>query len=252
MGRTEESNHVQNAEKFHGALDRDAAIYQKRVNKSGKEHLKELRGKNKFEYFREYYGKKVLVAAVLVFLVVYFTFNYIHTPDTVLGILAVNADGTADEEYETGYFEEFIKQNGVDSGRNTVSVNRSVHVDANSSDTLNLAAVDNVVTLFMTQAVDVFLSDEDFYRSMAAMGYCADLREYLTEEQLTAVDGADLLYETVQETGEERLVGIRLQPDQEWLARMGWYEGYEVFVGVSDGSKHEALAAALLLEILSE
>ncbi len=258
----ESDNHTKNAEKFEGALDKDASIYQKREEKSAKESFSSLHGKEKRQFFIDYYLNRLIVVLALVVVAALFVINYVLTPDTALGVLAVNATGEVNEEYEQEYFSVFLGQNGIDDAKSEVNVNRSLNVDANSEDSLNSYSVDTIVTLFTAQDVDLFFADADFFLSMAMMGYLKDLEDCLTAEELAQIDEEDLIYATIQEDadpyGEVQkeqktiLAGIRLSQDYGFLADIGWYPNeFEVFVGLADSSKHEELGLTLLEDILS-
>ncbi len=258
-------NHTENAEKFKGALDENASIYQQREVKSGREQMAALHGKDRWEFFREYYGKKLLGAAVIAAVVLYFIYNYVTTPDVALNILAVNASGKGNEEYEEAYFSDFLEQNEVDSFQYVVSANRSVNVDANSEDSFNTSSVETIVTLFTAQEVDLFFADNDFFLSMAALDYMENLEDCLTEEELAALDEDDLVYVTVQESddvyeieedpdsnaGKTILAGIRLSLEEGWLKEMNWYPGgFDVIVGIPLSVRNEELALAMFREIV--
>ncbi|MCD7736923.1 MAG: hypothetical protein LUI07_08205, partial [Lachnospiraceae bacterium] len=59
-------NHTGNAEKFKGVLDDDASIYQQRETKTGREQMAGMDKKGKWEFFKEYYAKKLLVVMALI------------------------------------------------------------------------------------------------------------------------------------------------------------------------------------------
>ncbi|MCC8066553.1 MAG: hypothetical protein LIO94_05560, partial [Clostridiales bacterium] len=135
-------NHTQNAEKFKGVLDEDASIYQKREVKSGREQMAELHGKDKWIFFRDYYSKKLLVIVLVIVVVIQFIYNYLTTADYALNILAINATGEGNEEFEASYFTEFLEENEIDTSRYEASVNRSITVDTSSSDSFSAYSVE--------------------------------------------------------------------------------------------------------------
>lgn len=243
------NNLEQLAENFDGALKDDALLYQQRETKTGKEQMKLLHGKKRMEFFLEYYGKKVLGISVFLLFLLYVAVHYLTTPGTALNILAVNATETELSEEAQQYFQDFLTKNQLDPKKNEVHVNQSIYVDANSMDAFNKSSVNMTITLFTTQAVDLFLSDEDFFRSMAIMGYIADLRTYLSEEQTSLIPKEDLIYVNTYETGEELLVGIRLKPENSWISRVKLYD-YDAIIGISDGARNPETARKMLNEII--
>jgi len=256
-------NHTENADKFQSALGDDAYIYQHHEQKTGKEQMAGLHGKDKWEFFKEYYAKTVLAVTVIAAVCIYFVYNYVTTNEYALSILAVNAYSDGNEEFEEKYLNDFLERNGIDTTKYEASVNRSITVDANSSDSLSVTSVETIYTLFAAQEVDLFFADNDYFQSMAMMDYVNNLEDYLTEEEIAALDEDSLVYVTVDEdedgepmegsnAGKTILAGIRLSQDEGWLGEMDWYpEGIDVIVGISGSVKHEDLALSLLREILA-
>lgn len=260
-------NHTENAEKFKGALDADALIYQHRDEKSGKEQMESLHGKYRREFFKQYYLKRILIIAVVLLFGAILLYNVVTTKSYALSILAVNASGDVNEEEEQEYFEKFLEQNDINTSKNEVYLNRSLNVDVNSEDSANTSNVQTIVNMFTRQGVDLFLSDSDFYLLMAERSYFRNLEDYLTEEEIASVSREDLVYVSLLETekeseedgtddseansGETILAGIRLSPDDGWLADRGWYEdGMDIIVGLPVSVTNKELAVSLLREVL--
>ncbi|MCD8335852.1 MAG: hypothetical protein LUD18_00980 [Lachnospiraceae bacterium] len=256
-------NHTENAEKFKSALGDDAYIYQHHEQKTGREQMAGLHGKDKWEFFKEYYARTILAVAVIAAVCIYFVYNYVTTNEYALNILAVNAYNDGNEEFEEEYLNDFLERNGIDTSEYEASVNRSITVDANSSDSLSTTSVETIYTLFAAGEVDLFFADNDYFLSMATMDYVNNLEDYLTEEEIAALDEDSLVYVTVNEdeddepmegsnAGKTILAGIRLSQDEGWLGEMDWYpQGIDVIVGISGSVKHEELAVSLLREILA-
>ncbi|MCD7735716.1 MAG: hypothetical protein LUI07_01920, partial [Lachnospiraceae bacterium] len=226
----------------------------------------------------------LLVVLALILVAAQFVRNYVTTKDNALNILAINAGGNANEEFEEAFLTGFLEENGVNTSKYEVSVNRSVTVNADSADYSSAYSEGTLLTLFTAQQVDLFFADYDYFRSMASEGYAKNLEDYLTEEELAALDTDSLVYVTVQEDdgddegetgdgdeaadadgenngnsddyertdGEMILAGIRLPQAEGWLGEMGWYQdGADVVVGISASVQHEDLAMELLREVLS-
>ncbi|MCC8046882.1 MAG: hypothetical protein LIP12_15610 [Clostridiales bacterium] len=260
-------NHTENAEKFKGALDADALIYQHREEKSGKEQMKSLHGKNRREFFKQYYLKRILIIAAVLLFGVILLYNIVTTKNYALSILVVNASGDVNEEEDQEYFGKFLELNDMNTSKNEVYLNRSLNVDINSEDSVNTSNVQTIVNMFTRQGVDLFLSDSDFYLLMAERSYFKNLEDYLTEEEVASIDEENLVYVTLLETekengedgtddsetnaGETILAGIRLSPEEGWLADRGWYEdGMDIIVGLPVSVTNKELAVGLLKEIL--
>ena len=74
------------------------------------------------------------------------------------------------------------------------------------------------------------------------------LSKYPNDIIITADD--DLIYDKDVETGEEIVVGIRIDAgENQWLSDTGWYEK-EAIVSVAQGAPHPELIKEMLLDIL--
>ena len=212
------------------------------------EQMKELTGRERLNYFLEYYGMRTAAclagASLLFFLLVHFLMG----KQMVTGILAVNTDGSQMTMTESREFDGFLEVQGVDSKRNAVLVNCKLQVPVDHlDDPVVRDHMQTVQTLFVTQAVDVFLAEERYFQMVAESDFLADLGTYLPQERLWQHE-QDLVYVTDVVTETEILAGIRVRPDFLWRQKSGWYET-EAVVGLSALPKDTELAVALLQEI---
>jgi NADH:ubiquinone oxidoreductase subunit 3 (subunit A) len=242
-----EDKYEKNVRPYESALDENASIYQTKEPKTEKQKWKELKGKEKLQYFLEYYG---LLAAGIIFgisVVIFFAVHFATKQNVALGILAMNTDGEAIEATGTDYFEDFLKENELNPKKNTVSVNYTMYLNPSSPSAGDSSTLDSIQTLFMTQSIDLFFADEKFFDTMAGQDYMTDLQEFLPQKLLNQYEN-QLVYATNTETGEKIAAGIRLE-NNAWLKKTGWYQGTAV-VGVADSVKHSKLAKEMILAIL--
>ncbi len=257
-------NHTENADKFKGALDEDALIYQQREEKTGWEQFRSLHGKKRWAFFCDYYLRYVLLVLAAALLLFWFIFNRVTAKKDVLNLLVINNYGTEDEAGEEAWFDDFLEQNDCSPKKNTVSVSSSIFTDDETAQ-YSATAVQVVVTRFAAQDVDLCFSDEEYFLTLAENGYFGTISDYLTPEEMAALGEDRIVYASVTEgeseeetesgraaSSEELPVGIRLDPSEGWLKQMGWYEeGQEVVLGLPYAVKNEELALSLLGEILS-
>ncbi len=245
-----EEKYEKNVRPYESVLGEDASIYQNEKPKTEKEKLRAMGAKEKGQYIIQYYAAvflgTLIVAATIIFLIVHFT----GKKDTVFGVLAVNSDGAHPAAAGPEYFEPFLEENGVDAGKNQVGVNYTLYMKAGSHEAVDQTNLEMIQTLFMTQAVDLFFSDEEFFCYMAGTDYLADLRDYLPAEVLDKYE-ADIVYAKGMETGETIAAGIRIEPKNEWIRETGWYES-TVVAGLSETMKSEELSVKMFLEMLGE
>ncbi len=213
-------------------------------------NMKGMSAAERFQYFMQYYAAAffgvLLAAAIVVFLVVHF----MGKKDTVFGILAVNSDGENPAAAGPEYFEPFLEKNGIDVKKNQVGVNYTLYMNAGSKEAVDQTNLEMVQILFMTQAVDLFFSDEEFFCYMAGTDYLADLRDCLPKEVLDEYE-EELVYAQGMESGETIAAGIRIGQENEWIRDTGWYKS-PVVAGLSEAMKDEALAVKMFLEMLGE
>ena len=245
------------AAKKESVMDEDALIYRREREKTEKEKLSGMNKKEKLQYLRQYYGVKALLVVCVIVFSVYLGIHFATMKDNVLGILAVNGDGENPVAVDTEFFKPFLEENGLDTEDNVVSVNYSLFINPNANDSISTTTLESIQVLFFSQAVDVFVADENFFMQMAQTDYISDLTEYLPEEVLKKYEDklvyADVLVSS--DTGEEesvrRLVGVRIDANNKWLASTGWYKS-EVIVGLAGGSEHAELALSMFTDILEE
>lgn len=212
-----------------------------------KEQWKTLSLVGKWQYFKDYYLWITIgiltAAAVLIFLIVHFATK----TSFVMGVMAVNTDGTEIRATSPDYFTDFLQEHGVTSRRDVVNLNYTIWIDPNSDNDVDSTNLSTIQVLFMTRSVDVFFSDEEFLELMGGTDYLVDLRDYLPEELLDRYAEEQIrVLDTL--TGETIVAGIRLE-DNAWIQKTGWYE-HTAAVGLADGMKNPELAVALLTEIL--
>ena len=220
----------------------DSILYKKEEPKTEREKLKELHGKDKIWYLVHYYGLQTIVALAII--------HYVTQKDTALEIMAVNAIQSADNPAgDSGYYNDFLKENGLDPDKSEVLVSSNLGASANENDGASAESIQMIQSLFMTQSVDVFFSDYDFFYSLGEFDYLADIREYLPEELLEKYKD-DLVYVKSTETGKKYPIGIKLEKNA-WVKETGWYPDTCV-VGLAEGLKNKDLAVKFIEENILE
>lgn len=161
----------------------DSILYKKEEPKTEREKLKELHGKDKIWYLVHYYGLQTIVALAIIGIISFLIIHYVTQKDTALEIMAVNAMQSADNPAgNSGYYNDFLKENGLDPDKSEVLVSSNLGASANENDGASAESIQMIQSLFMTQSVDVFFADCDFFYSLGEFDYLADIREYLPEE----------------------------------------------------------------------
>ena len=228
----------------------DSILYKKEEPKTEKEKLKELHGTDKVWYLVQYYGLQTVVALAVIGILAFLIVHYVTQKDTALEIMAVNARQSADNKMEdSDYYDSFLKENGIDPDKNEVLVSSNLGASANENDGASAESIQMIQSRFMTQSVDVFLADYDFFYSLGEFDYLADIREYLPEDLLEEYK-EDFVYVKRTATGKKYPIGLKLQ-DNAWVEKTGWYPDTCV-VGLADGLKNKDLAVKFIEEKILE
>lgn len=105
-----------------------------------------------------------MVALAIIGTISFLIIHYITQKDTALEIMAVNAIQSADNPAgDSGYYNDFLKENGLDPDKSEVLVSSNLGASANENDGASAESIQMIQSLFMTQSVDVFFSDYDFF-----------------------------------------------------------------------------------------
>lgn len=81
-----------------------------------------------------------------------------YAKDTALEIMAVNAIQSEDNPAgDSGYYNGFLKENGLDPDKSEVLVSSNLGASANENDGASAESIQMIQSRFMTQSVDVFL-----------------------------------------------------------------------------------------------
>ena len=228
----------------------DSILYKKEEPKTEREKLKELHGTDKVWYLVQYYGLQTVVALAVIGILAFLIVHYVTQKDTALEIMAVNAIQSEDNPAgDSGYYNGFLKENGLDPDKSEVLVSSNLGASANENDGASAESIQMIQSRFMTQSVDVFFADYDFFYSLGEFDYLADIREYLPEELLERYKD-DLVYVKSTETGKKYPIGIKLEKNA-WVKETGWYPDTCV-VGLAEGLKNKDLAVKFIEENILE
>ena len=235
----------------------DSILYKKEKPKTEREKLKELHGKDKIWYLVHYYGLQTIVALAIIGIISFLIIHYVTQKDTAIYTLSLhdalpilNAMQSADNPAgDSGYYNDFLKENGLDPDKSEVLVSSNLGASANENDGASAESIQMIQSRFMTQSVDVFFADYDFFYSLGEFDYLANIREYLPEELLEKYKD-DLVYVKSTETGKKYPIGIKLEKNA-WVKETGWYPDTCV-VGLADGLKNKDLAVKFIEEKILE
>lgn len=154
------------------ALDDDAAMYQTSKDTITKEDLKNLSGKQKLLYFRDYYLKICIAVVIGVIFIVYFTYTTVINPSRdVLSIVFLNGSYIQDTTELRTFIEDTI---GMERKKDHISIE---YYDLEEYQ-MNMV----FTTKIGAGSVDLIICTYSDFVEQAQRGMFADLREYLPQE----------------------------------------------------------------------
>lgn len=161
-----------NIENKKTALKDDAALYQKRGEAISQKDLKNLSSKQKFEYFKDYYLLKIVIAVAVIAVVAHMIYTMLfNKTETVLSI------GVLGSAYitETVAMEDSIREAlQIESEDQLVNVG---NYDLEQS-AQNMA----YVARLSAHDLDIILCDQEYFDAQCQFEHFLPLEEFLTPE----------------------------------------------------------------------
>ena len=235
-------------------LPEDSDFYQPEDTRTTREKLQSMNFKDKVIFIAQYYGLKIAAIALIAIVVVYFVAHYALAKDTVLNIMAVNAQdimnssAAADEQ---SFYEEFMEDNDIDLSKSEISIDSSLNVvgDDNTDQSTAMGNMQSVQVQLLAGTDDIMFADEEFFTQVGMMGYLADITQLFPQEVLDQY-ADDIVYVTLAETQDKVAVGIRLK-DNDWISRSGWFANVkEPVIGICAATQNMDLAKKFMLYVL--
>lgn len=163
-------------------LDDDAAIYNRRVEKTEKEKWKSLSWKKKLEYFKDYYLKFVIVGLIIVVGIGSFVHSMLTKKEAVFTITLVN--GTVDDKVCDDLSTEYGKVLGISPQKEEVMIDKSLYTNGTDSNTLSDVALQKLSVYSYAQGYDILIADQAVVENYASMGYFISLNAVLPDDLL--------------------------------------------------------------------
>lgn len=157
--------------------------------------------------FKEYYLKYIIAAVVCVAFIVGITVIDSMGPDEAM--MAILVDVYATEEVEE-YMDGFLEYAGLDPEENAVTL-RSFQLDEVNRDSIN--SVQSIVAYLTAGQLDFGIMDRSSFAAYGYMGMYADLRNFLTAEQLASFEGNLFYIEAEDLEAREGLQGDEIHPE---------------------------------------
>ncbi len=192
-------------------LDDNASIYERRNPKSERQKLSEMNGREKWQYFKDYYFKKTVISVLLISLVGYFLYTVLSPkPETVLHIACANYQFS--EEQIEQLEQEVADYLGINPNTQEVLFDPSYIL----SD-FDYSSAEKLSVLAFARELDVLIVPESKFQEYAFSGSLWSLSDQLPTDLYSALSDKFYLSQLRQDeesyenaTGPSYVFGIYL------------------------------------------
>lgn len=196
--------------------------------------------KDKAAYFKEYYLKTTIAAAVIVIFVVYLAYSILTAPsDTAFAAFFYNDTG---DSSNTGLIDGFVEYMGIDTKEHEAYIDATMNFVPESADYDAYMSLEKAMAVLSTGELDVIVGDTDTLDYFARSECLHDITTVLPDDLLAQFE--DKLY--YAKTGEnEELIPIGVYvTDSPKLNQYYYYVDKEPILGlvVNSNSMDNAIA----------
>lgn len=178
------------------ALDDDSILYQKRDDSTGKKDISTLSGRQKLQYFKDYYLKFCILAVVLLVIGVNLIYTiFFRHQETVLSIAFVNDTALADAEELTSCLQDYYQ---ADGRHQLITVNNYYLEDPNQQMAFT--------TRLVTGDIDIVICDQETFDSESASGFYLDLSDQLSPSANAAFSKYLITGHTEERNNDDQIV----------------------------------------------
>lgn len=164
------------------AVGEDASIYKSRQNRDENLKLRDLKGKDKWEYFRDYYLLKLVIILVLVGIAVSMVISFVKPKEEVLLSVAIVDNPMLMAEVDE--FEKLISDELVsEPEKQLVSVDSNIYTDGS----YGAYALMKITTLINSGDLDVMILPYDKFVQQLNGGSVAPLEYILDSETIDSL-----------------------------------------------------------------
>lgn len=149
--------------------------------------LKHGTWKQKASYIWEYYKWHIIIPIVAIVTVTCFIVQVVTAPDILLNGVLLNVYPSESSVGTDDILKEFYQQQNINSKDEEISLNSSLYYSATDS-SFNYESSQALMTWAAAGQIDFMTGDSDTLTDLAYRGYFMDLREILTEEQISTYE----------------------------------------------------------------
>lgn len=218
------------------ALKKDSLIYQKRTDEPEKHVWKSLSGKEKWQYYKDYYLlRTVIVLAVVVAATAFLVSIFKHRPDCV--VYAAMENIYMDVDAYAQFKKDFLKDFDLDENDYEISFDDTYH-------SANDAYSDQKMSAYLySERIDLYVGERRDIREFALDGNCFFLNEILPEETFNALKDK-IYYVHDDENDVDVPVGISLKNCSRYRKLDKYSE--DPYIAIVWSTKHPDYAVAMI------
>lgn len=149
-------------------LDDNAAIYQRKRDRTERQKWSELNKEQRKQYFADYYLGKTMIVIVVVFCAVFLLWHFLKPREEILLYVAV-IDEALDEKKAAQMTKELNRLYGADGKRRKVMLDDSFYMKD--------GALEKLEVYLHSGQIDVIIADEKTWREFAGYGFLEDVEE---------------------------------------------------------------------------
>lgn len=202
-------------------LQEDAYIYSKREETDEKQKWKNLDRAGKFQYFKDYYLKKLIIGGLAAAGVIWLLVTVL-TPEPEMDLYIALINSSAPQEKEELLTGELAALLGSESVEN-ITLDSSYFIHLEEMDQGSLGSIQRLSAQAYTKMVDAVIADEEEFHYFARQGYFMDMAEALPTDLYSRL--ADNIYLDRMEL--EKSEGIRYGEDIAYGISLKGFEGFE-------------------------
>ena len=184
--------------------------------------------KEKLAYYKEYYLKTTIVAAVIILLVGSIAYSMLTAPsDTAFAAFFYNTTG---KPSDTGLIDDFVRHLDIDTKEHDAYIDASMYYTPDSTDMNTFMTMEKTMAVISTGELDVVVGDEDTLDYFARSECLHDITAVLPDDLLARFEDK-LYYAKYGEAQTLTPVGIYVS-DAPGLAQSDYYTGAEPLFGL--------------------
>ncbi|MGL5259468.1 MAG: hypothetical protein ACRC7V_05110 [Lachnospiraceae bacterium] len=153
----------------------------------------------KLKYYSYYYKIHAILLILVVFLVCGIIYSIVSRKEQVLNVAFINSFPNIEEEV---LMEEFNNYINLNTSTCETQLDATYYLNENDVSQYSVTIVQKLIANVSSGTLDVILSDKEYFQKYANHGYFTDLREILSEEELSKY-GDHLIYAQIQDMDED-------------------------------------------------